>query len=631
MRPTPLRDRALLLCAGFIFLGLAGEASTEPFDVRAHYDKAEYRIPMRDGVKLFVAVYTPNDKSQRYPILMQRTPYSIRSYGPQNFHDGEALAPGESFLRDGYIFVLQDVRGRYKSEGEWEDFRPLRTNPRETDETTDTYDTIEWLIRHVAPNNGRVGLWGISYDAWYTTMGIIEPHPALKAASPQATTGDLFVGDDFHLNGAFDLMSVTWAHYMNQSAQARGERAEMPRPKETFGEPWAYRVYLAAGPTDQWDGKHFGGQLGRQWANVLSHPNYDEFYRRRNMLEPLKNIRLPVLNVSGWFDTFDLYGEMATYKAIERQVPHNASTLVVGPWRHGGWQSEDGTHLADIQFGSKTSKYFQENIAFPFFQRYLKDKGDWSAPEAVVFETGGNIWHRFEQWPPANVTKKSLYFRAGGGLSYAAPTEDSADASDEYLSDPAKPVPHSTKITADPDDNWRIEDQRLDSTRPDVLTYETPVLDHDVTIAGPVGVSLFASTSGTDSDWVVKLIDIYPDDEPAVKTESGEVKMAGYQMLVGVQVMRGRYRKSFEHPEPMKPGEATPIAFDILDRLHTFKKGHRIGVHVQSSFFPFIDRNPQTFVDIYHARPEDYRKATQRISLSVALPSHLELPVLEGR
>src|SRR5205807_8336430 len=227
MRPTPLRDRALLLCAGFIFLGLAGEASTEPFDVRAHYDKAEYRIPMRDGVKLFVAVYTPNDKSQRYPILMQRTPYSIRSYGPQNFHDGEALAPGESFLRDGYIFVLQDVRGRYKSEGEWEDFRPLRTNPRETDETTDTYDTIEWLIRHVAPNNGRVGLWGISYVAWYTTMGIIEPHPALKAASPQATTGDLFVGDDFHLNGAFDLMSVTWAHYMNQSAQARGERAEM--------------------------------------------------------------------------------------------------------------------------------------------------------------------------------------------------------------------------------------------------------------------------------------------------------------------------------------------------------------------------------------------------------------------
>ena len=417
MRATPSRARALLLCVAFLFLELEGVAFAEPFDLKTHYDKAEYRIPMRDGVNLFVAVYAPKDKSQRYPILMTRTPYSIRHYGPQDFHDWKELAPGESFLRDGYIFVLQDVRGRYKSEGEWEDFRTLRTNPHETDETTDTYDTIEWLIHHIAGNNGRVGLWGISYDAWYTVMGIIEPHPALKAASPGATTGDLFIGDDFHVNGAFDLMSVTWAYLMNQTAQARGEHAENAKTYieayRSFGAPWAYRVYLAAGSADQLDAKYFGGQLGRQWANVLSHPNYDEFWRRHNMLEPLKKIRVPVLNVTGWFDTFDLYGEMATYKAIERQVPHNASTLVAGPWRHGGWQSDDGTHLGDIQFGSKTSEYFQENIILPFFQRYLKDKGGWNAPEAVVFETGGNAWHHFDQWPPANVTKKSLFFRAG--------------------------------------------------------------------------------------------------------------------------------------------------------------------------------------------------------------------------
>jgi putative CocE/NonD family hydrolase len=630
MRATPF------LCAVLLMLGLAAESRAEPFDIKAHYDKAEYRIPMRDGVKLFVAVYTPKDTSQRYPILMTRTPYSIKPYGTQNFHDWKPLAPAESFLREGYIFVLQDVRGRYKSEGEWEDFRPLRTNRRATDETTDTYDTIEWLIHHVAGNSGRVGLWGISYAGWYTMMGILEPHPALKAASPQATTGDPFIGDDLHWNGALDLMGMTWVHDMYRSAQlARGEQAETaeasPDPYSTFGEPWAYRAYLPVVPTVQLDAPHFGGEHGPLWANIVSHPDYDEFWRKHNMLEPLKNIRLPVLNVSGWFDTFDLYGQMETYKAIERQVPHNASTLVAGPWRHGGWRKDDGTHLGDIQFGSKTSEYFQQDIILPFFQRYLKGKGDWSAPEAVVFETGGNVWHRFDQWPPANVTKKNLYFRAGGALSYEAPTEDSASASDEYPSDPAKPVPHSLKITGNPDDNWRIEDQRLYSTRPDVLTYETPLLDQDVTIAGPVHVSLFASTSGTDSDWVVKLIDIYPDDAPEGKTAAGEIGMAGYQMLVGVDLMRGRYRRSFAHPEPMTPGEPTPIAFDILDRCHTFRKGHRIGVQVQSSFFPFVDRNPQTFVDIYHARPEDYRKAVQRISRSVALPSHLELPVLGAR
>ena len=631
MQAARSRNHVLFLCAALLSLGCAAVAHAAPFNIRAHYNKAEYRIPMRDGVKLFVAVYTPKDQSRRYPILMTRTPYCIRSYGLKNIHSWKDLAPAEAFLRDGFIFVLQDVRGRYKSEGEFEHFRPLRTSAQETDETTDTYDTIEWLIHHVAGNNARVGLWGISYPGWYTMMGLIDPHPALKAASPQATTGDAFIGDDLHWNGALDLMGMTWVHDMYQSQQARGERAELaekPDSFSTFGDPWAYRAYLAM-PIDRLDTPEFGGEHGPLWANIVAHPDYDQFWRRRNLLEPLKNIRLPVLNVGGWFDTFDLYGQLETYKAIERQVPHNASTLVVGPWRHGGWHKDDGSQLGDIQFGSETSEYFQRKIVLPFFQRYLKDGGDWSAPEAVVFETGGNAWHRFDQWPPANVTKKNLYFRAGGSLSYDAPTEESSDASDEYVSDPARPVPHSMKITANPDDNWRVEDQRLWSTRPDVLTYETPILDHDVTIAGPVRVDLVASTSGTDSDWVVKLIDIFADDAASVKSASGEVRMAGYQMLVGVDLMRGRYRTSFEHPEPMKSGEPTPVVFDMLDRFHTFKQGHRIGVQIQSSFFPFLDRNPQTFVNPYQARPEDYRKATQRIMRSTALASHLELPVLE--
>ena len=590
------------------------------FDVKANYEKHEHQIVMRDGVKLFTIVYTPRDKSQRYPMLFKRTPYSVAPYGLDRYHPTKDLAPADAFLREGYILVLQDVRGRYKSEGQWDNYRLLRQGKQGIDETTDIYDTIEWLLRNVKGHNGRVGQWGISHDGWMTVMGMIHPHPALKAVSPQATTADAFFGDDFHHNGAFAQQILDWIYYMGESNKARGEQAELEIPEPGYARPWAYEFFLNAGPTDEINGRYFGGTLEKQWDETIQHPDYDEYWQRRNALEPLVNIKIPVLNVLGWYDTFDPYGSMATYKAVEQKNKRNKNTVVAGPWRHGGWRDEDGSKLGPVPFGSATSEYYQNEVVFPFFQRYLKDRGDWAEPEAVMFETGGNAWHRFDQWPPKAVASRSIYLQAGGGLSPSKPAQDDAAACDEYISDPAKPVPYTTEVSIASSNTWRIEDQRLVSTRPDVLTYQSAPLEQDVTIAGPIGVELFASTTGTDSDWVVKLIDIHPGDAAT---------LPGYQMPVGMELMRGRYRNSFSRPEPVKPGEVTRIRFDILDKFHTFKKGHRIGVHVQSSFFPYIDRNPQQFVNIYRARPEDYVKATQRVCRSAQFASQLILPVLE--
>ncbi|MBL8264721.1 CocE/NonD family hydrolase [Steroidobacter sp.] len=596
---------------------VAGEAA---FDVQAHYDKAEYQIPMRDGVKLYTIVYTPKDTSRRYPILLRRTPYNIAPYGAGRMHAAEKLAPGDAFLREGYIFVLQTVRGRYKSEGEWENYRPLRIGKQGTDESTDSYDSIDWLIGHLRHHNRRVGLWGISHDGWQTVMGMIDPHPALKAASPQATTADAFIGDDFHHNGAFVQAILGWVKYVTDSGAARFEDAERKIERFDYGTPWSYEFFLNAGPVDQINRKYFGGTLNKQWDEVIEHPNYDAYWQRRNALSILDRIQLPTLNVLGWFDTADPYGSMATYKEIEKRNPRNQNTVVAGPWRHAGWRSDDGSKLGDVDFGAKTADYYREQIVFPFFQRHLKQQGDWSAPEAVMFETGNNAWHRFDQWPPQAVSSRKLYMQADHALSFDVPTGKAASACADYISDPAKPVPHESAIAFTTGDTWRIADQRLDATRPDVLGFQTEPLQEDVTIAGPIGVRLFASTTGTDSDWVVKVIDVHPGTA---------AQLPGYQQLVGMDLMRGRYRNSFETPEPMRAGEVTPIRFDIVDKFHTFKKGHRIRVHVQSSFFPYIDRNPQTFVDsIYRARPEDYVKATQRVCYSAEGPSHLVLPVL---
>lgn len=599
------------------------------FDVKAHYDKSEQMIAMRDGVKLFTAIYSPKDRSQQYPLLLVRTPYSAAPYGADAFPSPERMAPSEDFLRDGYIFVFQEGRGTHKSEGEYLDLRPIRTTTEDTDETTDTYDSIDWLVKHVPGNNGRVGQWGISHPGWYTVMGMAQPHPALKAASPQATTFDAFIGDDSHHNGAFNLILLDWAYSMSRATAPDRHTSKNPWPGIDFGTPWAYEFFLNAGPTDKLNEKYFGGRLTRVWEDVLAHPDYDEFWERRNVRKALAHVTAPVLNVMGWFDAWDPYGAMATYQAIEELNPKNQSTLVAGPWSHGGWRRTDGSILGDVHFGSKTSEYFQQQIVFPFFQYHLKGKGAWSPAEAIVFETGANQWRQLAQWPPSKVVKKNIYFHDDGRLTFEAPDARGSQGYDSYVSDPSRPIPFTQEIRADRGANHMTADQRYAFTRPDVLTYRSETLAADITIAGPVLVNLFASTSGTDSDWFVKLIDVYPGDAPDNENAPKGVKIGGYQMLLGFNVMRGKYRNSLSKPEPMVADKVTPISFNILDRFHTFKKGHRIMVQVHSSWFPLFDRNPQTFTNIYRAQKSDYQKATQRVYRSNQSQSHLVLPIVE--
>jgi putative CocE/NonD family hydrolase len=604
-------------------------AATESFDVKAHYDKSELMITMRDGVKLYTVIYSPKDKSQKYPILLVRSPYSGGPYGPDQYMTARRMAPSEDFLRAGYIFVFQDGRGTHNSEGEWINLRPIRTDPKGVDESTDAYDSIDWLVKNVPGNNGRVGQWGISHPGWYTVMGLIGAHPALRAVSPQATTFDPFVGDDDHRNGAFELIAVEWWYEMSVVTGPGHEKlGNSPVKRVDYGTPWNYQFFLGAGPIDKLNQDHFGGGLRPIWQNLIEHPDYDEFWQSRNMRRHLGHVRIPVLNVMGWFDAYDPYGAMATYHAIEERNPRNQSTLVAGPWSHGGWRSTDGSRDGDIQFGSKTAEYYQKEIVFPFFEHYLRRQGDWSPAEAIMFETGNNRWRRFDQWPPKNVAATAIYLQAGGKLSFESPGGQ-AKAYDSYVSDPAHPVPYASDIRAGwTDQTHMTADQRYAYSRPDVLTYQTDALTDDVTVAGPIPVDLFVSTTGTDSDWFVKLIDVYPADAPDNKDDPAAAKMAGYQMLLGSEVMRGKYRNSLSSPQPMVPEQITPIHFEIRDKFHTFKQGHRIMVQVQSTWFPKIDRNPQVFTNIYRATPDDYRVATQKIYRFGQSASHLVLPVI---
>jgi putative CocE/NonD family hydrolase len=608
-------------------------ARAEPFDVGAHYEKSEHRVRMRDGVELHTVVYRPRDRTQRHPILLHRTPYSAGPYGEGLYREALWMAPTEEFLRAGYIFVFQDGRGTLRSGGEWVDFRPAlkdRKAPGAIDEGTDTYDTIDWLVKNLQGHNGRVGQWGISYPGWYTVQALLEPHPALKAASPQATTGDPFIGDDYHHNGAFIVGNLGFLEGMTRTSGPGRELIQtgaVPAVPSRIGldRRWGYDFYLNVGPISEINAKYFGGRLLESWDAFIEHPDYDEYWQSRNFIRPLGEVSIPVLHVAGWFDEPDPYGQIATYQRIEERNPRNANILVVGPWQHGDWHynsQSGGQKLGDIDFGSRTADLYRRDIIFPFFEAHLRGKGKAPTDEATVFETGGNAWHRLEQWPPRGVRKRSIYFARAGGLGFDAPRGQGGDtASDTYVSSPAKPVPD----VADPDHEFTIADQRHASTRPDVLTYRTEPLTEDITIAGPTDIELFVSTSGTDSDWFVKLIDAHPDVAP----EGMAREMAGYQMLLAFEVMRGKYRNSFSTPEPMKPGEVTPIRFQLRDRFHTFRKGHRIMIQVHSSWFPMFDRNPQAFMNIYRAKPEDFRDATQTVHRSPAAPSHLALPVLE--
>jgi uncharacterized protein len=625
--------RLILVCnllpAGLICLLLPAVATGQGVAyIKAHYTKYEYQIPMRDGVKLFTAVYVPKDQSQHYPILLQRTPYSVRPYGADQYPS--TLGPSALFTTESYIFAYQDVRGRLMSEGEFEDMRPQipdKKGPRDIDESSDTWDTIDWLVRHIPNCNGSVGLWGISYVGFYAGVGMVDAHPALKASSPQAPQTDWFMGDDVHHNGAFFL------HQEFNFDTFFG----WPRPKPTtkfsgtlfdHGTPDAYDFFLRLGPLSTANERYFKKQI-RFWNDVMDHETYDAFWKARNLLPHLKNIRPAVLTVGGWFDAEDLYGPLQMYRQIEANSPATQNHLVMGPWFHGGWSRSDGDALGPVQFNAKTAVFFREKIEFPFFQYYLKGKGQLEHPKAWVFETGRNQWHRHETWPPRQSRPKSLYLNARGRLSFESPIDSGPETYDEYPSDPAKPVPYTDTIAIQYPRTFMIEDQRFAARRPDVLVYETDVLKQDVTFVGPVEAALQVATSGTDSDWIVKLIDVYPNDYPDPEPNPTGVPMGGYQQLVRGDVMRGKFRKSFENPEPFVPNTPTPVNFTMQDIYHTFRAGHRIMVQVQSSWFPLVDRNPQKFVDIYKATQADFQKATERVYRSQSLQSQLKVLVLE--
>jgi putative CocE/NonD family hydrolase len=626
-RPPPSVSIVLALLA--VILAWPGRAAAQGLaEVKAHYTKYEYRVPMRDGARLFTAVYVPKDQSQTYPILLTRTPYSCQPYGADRYPD--QLRPSPLVAEAGYILAYQDVRGRWMSEGEFVNMRPHNPSKKgrqDIDESTDTYDTIDWLLEHVAGHNGKVGLWGISYPGFYTAAGMIDAHPALKAASPQAPVTDWFVGDDWHHNGALFL-----PHMFNFMG-----RFDRPRPQPTskftatfdHGTPDGYDFFLRLGPLDQAGARWFKGKAAF-WDEAARHGTYDAFWKARNIRAHIKGIRPAVMTVGGWFDAENLFGALEVYKAVKKTSPDCRNTLVMGPWSHGGWSGGEGLTLGDVSFNAKTAEYYRKHVELPFFERHLKGKESVALlPEALVFETGTNVWRRYDTWPPPGVQERPYYFQAGGKLSNEPPPDGKPEAGhDEYVSDPARPVPYLEKINIGMAPEYMLADQRFAGRRPDVLVYQTGVLERDVTIAGPIKVDLSVSTTGSDSDWILKVIDVYPNDYPDPNPNPTGVRMGGYQQLVRGDVMRGKFRNSLEKPEAFEPGKPTAVSFALTDLCHTFRSGHRIMVQVQSSWFPLVDRNPQKFCDIYSAREGDFQKATQRVYRTRDLPSRVTLPVL---
>ncbi len=625
MRRFERREGCIIAALGIGLLLSAGPIFGQAFDIKANYTKTEHMIPMRDGIKLYTQVYSPRDENQKYPILLFRTPYSIGFYEPESYRP--YLGPNSAYAEERFIFVYQDVRGKFKSEGEFVVMRPhrkIKKGPQDTDESSDTYDTIEWLLENIPNHNGRVGQWGISYPGFQTVMGMIDAHPALVASSPQASPSDMWIGDDFHHNGAFRLM-YTFGWLAN-NAQARAGTTERRVERFDCGTPDGYNFFLELGPVFNVDKKYFHGRVPT-WNEYMEHGDYDRYWKQQNVLQYLEGIEHAVLNVAGWFDAEDFYGPMSIYYTLEEKNPENKSILVVGPWLHGGWARMDGDTLGNIQFSSKTGEYFREKVEFPFFDYYLKDKGSLNLPEALVFVTGLNEWKAYDLWPPQEAEEENLYLHGDGKLSFEAPSEE--DESDSFVSDPEKPVPYTAEIRTSQGHLWMVEDQRFASRRPDVLVYQTEVLTEDITIAGPIMADLYVATTRTDADWVVKLIDVYPGDAPDPEPNPCNVRMGDFQMLVGADVFRGKYRNSFEHPEPFVPGEVAEIAYDLRDKCHCFRKGHRIMVQIQSTWFPLIDRNPQKFVDIYHAREFDFQKATHTVYRSSKFPSHLKIRILK--
>ncbi len=616
----------------------ASSLSAAPVEVPG-FEAIEAMIPMRDGVRLHTVIYAPVGAREALPILFQRTPYNADRRGASL---GTAL---RELVDDGYIFVFQDIRGKFGSEGEFAMIRAPGApgDPKAIDEGTDAYDTIDWLIKNVRGHNGRVGMSGVSYDGWTTVMALLEPHPALRAASPQASPADMFLGDDFHHNGAFRL--GYGLEYVARMESTKGMKFF------EFDRHDTYEWFLALGPLSSADARHFHGKLPT-WNDFVHHPNYDRFWQRQAVERFLTRPKVPTLNVAGWWDQEDFYGPLKIYETWEKRDSEHLSTIVVGPWNHGGWSGGVGDRLGPITFGTPTAWQFREKLQRPFFAHYLKDRpldldkefrgdpgradsspGHAGLPEVISFRTGANAWESYDRWPPRGSSIRRLYTQPGGRLAFATPPErPDGDGGgrpefDEYVSDPSRPVPYYPRPISPLYANrqwteWLVQDQRFVHLRPDVLSYETEPLDRDVDVVGPVVARLFASTSGTDADWIVKLIDVFPDQP--------EGALAGYQLIIADEVFRARFRKSFERPEPVESGRVEEYRIDLHWVDHRFQKGHKIMVQIQSTWFPLIDRNPQKYVpNIFEANASDFAPAAQRVHRAPGRATHIELPVLD--
>ena len=609
---------AAVLALGLLALGPAAEALQPQDQTTDGFVVTDAMVPVRDGVRLNTKIFAPKGHAEPLPIIFRRTPYGIQDAGKSFVTGFKALAD------EGYIFVFQDIRGKFGSEGRFVMQRPARAanDAKAVDEASDAYDTIEWLLKNVPRNNGRVGMTGTSYDAWLTVMAALDPHPALRAVVEMASPADMWLGDDFHHNGAFRLSYAFEYAYMVDGAK---ESQDFP-----FDRYDTYDWYLSLGPLSGVNERYLHGKIPT-WNDYVAHPDYDEFWKRQTMIPQIQAVKVPMLNVAGWWDQEDFYGPLRIYEALERHDTKGINQLVVGPWNHGGWGAPAGDRLGSIPFDSSASKHFRDEIQAPWLAFHLKDKGRPVLPEALTFEAGTNRWRRWDAWPPVRQTQpRELYFRADRVLSFEAPDAGGDAAHDGFVSDPAHPVPYRHRpiqATYFPGGSkwstWLVEDQRFVDDRPDVLSWESAPLTEDLTIAGEVVAHLFASTTGSDADWVVKLIDVYPEHNP----ENWE--LAGFQLMVSNEVFRGRYRRSFEKPEPITPGAVLEYSFSLHTQNHAFRKGHRLMVQVQSTWFPLVDRNPQTFVpSLFEAKASDFRAATHRIHRSATYPSRVTIPVV---
>ena len=586
-------------------------------DPLGQLQKLDVMIPMRDGVRLHTEIYAPRKAAEPLPFLFVRTPYGTAD---DALGHSRQLASYSDMLADGYIFVIQDIRGRFGSEGEFVMLRPPRdhADPKAIDESTDAWDTVEWLLKHVPGNNGRVGITGISYPGWLAQMAALDPHPAVRAVSEQAAIADMFLGDDFHHNGAFRLSyGFEYAALLETSKKNYDFQ---------FDAEDTYTWYLSLGPLSNANARYFHGKLPT-WNNFIAHPDYDEFWKKQSLRTYVGAPKVPNLNVAGWWDQEDFYGPVKIYELQEKHDPNHWNFLIAGPWNHGGWSRGDGRKLGLVDFGSDTGKYFRKQVQAPWFAYWLKDKGRLPFAKAQTFQTGSNRWISYDEWPPRDSVPRNLYFRENGALSFDAPTTAAADACDSYVSDPANPVPYRRRPILPTYQGpgwttWLLEDQSFLDRRADVAEWRSEPLTGDLAVVGDIVARLYASTTGTDSDWIVKLIDAYPQDDPADRT------MAGHELIIADEVFRGRFRHSYEKPEPVAPGEIAEYKIDLHTNNHVFLRGHRLMVQVQSTWFPLIDRNPQTFVpNIFLARAENYQRATQRVYRSRDHASHIELPM----